>query len=123
MSAAVADWRPKSVAAEKLKKAEMAATLELERTEDILKAVAEVKQGQVVVGFAAETEDLLTEARRKLQAKQLDLIVANDVSRPDAGFAVDTNAVTLVTADRADALPLMSKREVAKRLLQWLESL
>jgi len=123
MSAAVADWRPKSVAAEKLKKAEMAASLELERTEDILKTVAEMKQGQIVVGFAAETENLLTEARRKLQAKQLDLIVANDVSRPDAGFAVDTNAVTLITAETADALPLMSKREVAKRLLQWLEGL
>jgi len=123
MSAAVADWRPKIVAAEKLKKAEMAASLELERTEDILKTVAEMKQGQIVVGFAAETENLLTEARRKLQAKQLDLIVANDVSRPDAGFAVDTNAVTLITAETADALPLMSKREVAKRLLQWLEGL
>lgn len=121
MSAAVADWRPKVVAADKLKKADMSGTLELERTEDILKAVAELKQDQVVVGFAAETEDLLAEARRKLEAKRLDLIVANDVSRPDAGFGVDTNAVTLVTASGADALPLMSKREVAKRLLQWVE--
>jgi phosphopantothenoylcysteine decarboxylase/phosphopantothenate--cysteine ligase len=121
MSAAVADWRPKTVAAGKLKKADMSATLELERTADILQAVAEQKQAQIVVGFAAETENLLAEAQRKLAAKGLDLIVANDVSRPDAGFEVDTNAVTFVSAEGVAELPLMSKREVAERLVLWLE--
>ena len=121
MSAAVADWRPVSVATEKLKKSDMSATLELERTQDILESVVLLKQHQIVVGFAAETQNLLQEARRKLKSKGLDLIVANDVSRRDAGFEVDTNAVTLVTAATISALPLMSKRHVADNLVQWLE--
>ncbi len=121
MSAAVADWRAKSIASEKLKKAEMSATLELERTADILEAVDAIRGQQTVVGFAAETENLLAEARRKLVAKKLDLIVANDVSQPDAGFEVDTNAVTLVTADDLQPLPLMSKRDVGSRIVIWLE--
>jgi len=122
MSAAVADWRPKVVASEKLKKTDMSAMLELERTADILQAVGQLKQAQLVVGFAAETQNMLGEARRKLVAKGLDLIVANDVSRADAGFEVDTNAVTLVTGDDTDVLPLMSKRDVAEHLVMWLEA-
>ena len=123
MCAAVADWRPKLVAEQKLKKAVSGdgMTLELERTVDILKAVGEIRQSQVVVGFAAETENMLEEARRKLVSKGLDMIVANDVSRADAGFEVDTNAVTFVTADDETELPLMGKREVAVRLVEWLE--
>lgn len=122
MSAAVADWRPKAVAAEKLKKSDMSAVLELERTADILQVVSELRDKQTMVGFAAETESLLEEANRKRISKGLDLVVANDVSRPDAGFEVDTNAVTLVSADGVETLPLMPKREVANLLMQWLES-
>lgn len=123
MCAAVADWRPKVVADQKLKKdgAGDVMTLELERTGDILQAVGELKQSQVVVGFAAETEHMLEEARRKLVAKGLDMIVANDVSRADAGFEVDTNAVTFVTESSETKMPLMSKRDVAERLVRRLE--
>jgi phosphopantothenoylcysteine decarboxylase/phosphopantothenate--cysteine ligase len=121
MSAAVADWRPVSVATEKLKKTEMSAALELERTQDILEAVKRLKHNQLVVGFAAETQNLIEEAQRKLSTKGLDLIVANDVSRPDAGFEVDTNAVTLVSPEGISVLPLMSKRSVAEALIQRLE--
>ncbi len=123
MCAAVADWRPRVVAESKLKKDKMAATLELERTPDILERVASLKQGQIVVGFAAETENLLEQAQRKLAAKRLDMIVANDVSRPDAGFAVDTNAVLLVTASEVHELPLMRKEDVAEKLIEAVELL
>ena len=75
----------------------------------------------MVVGFAAETEDLLAHARAKLERKRLDLVVANDVSAPDSGFAVDTNRVTLLAADgTVEALPLLSKIEVAERVLEWV---
>ena len=121
MSAAVADWRPKNVADRKLKKAEMSPVLELERTADILQAVAEIKQNRIAVGFAAETDNMLAEARRKLHSKRLDLIVANDVSRADAGFEVDTNAVTLVSDEAVEELPLMSKRSVAEKLIEHIE--
>ncbi len=121
MSAAVADWRPRSFAAEKLKKRDMVASLELERTPDILMSVSRVKRNQIVVGFAAETENLLAEARRKLKAKALDLIVANDVSRADAGFEVDMNAVMLVSLEGEETLPLMSKLDVSDRLIEWIE--
>jgi phosphopantothenoylcysteine decarboxylase/phosphopantothenate--cysteine ligase len=99
----------------------MSATLELERTQDILESVKPLKENQFVVGFAAETQNLIEEAQRKLSTKGLDLIVANDVSRPDAGFEVDTNAVTLVSAEGISVLPLMSKRSVAEALIQLLE--
>ncbi len=121
MSAAVADWRPMSVADGKLKKSEMSATLELERTADILETLKAIRQDQVVVGFAAETSNLLAEARRKLETKRLDMVVANDVSRQDAGFEVDTNAVTFVTAEAAQELPLMSKSDVGAHIVSWLE--
>ncbi len=125
MCAAVADWRPRVVAEQKMKKFDAGdgMTLELERTVDILQAVGDVKQSQVVVGFAAETENMLSEARRKLVAKGLDMIVANDVSRADAGFEVDTNAVTFVTANGEVVLPLMSKCAVADRLIRAVEAL
>jgi phosphopantothenoylcysteine decarboxylase/phosphopantothenate--cysteine ligase len=122
MAAAVADWRPRSVSAVKLKKAGMHPTLELEPNPDVLLAVRPLKEGRIFVGFAAETGDPLPEARRKLIAKGLDLIVANDVSQPDAGFAVDTNRVVLLPRDGApETLPLLSKQEVAARIVRWIE--
>jgi phosphopantothenoylcysteine decarboxylase / phosphopantothenate---cysteine ligase len=122
MSAAVADWKPKAVSGQKLKKASMSAVLELEPTVDILRTVAKKKTSQLVVGFAAETENVVAQAHQKRIAKGLDLVVANDVSRTDAGFEVDTNAVTFVTGDgEALDLPLMSKVAVAEHLLDWIE--
>ena len=121
MAAAVADWRPRNPAASKLKKASGPQTLELERTTDILSAVSPLKESRLFIGFAAETGDPLDEARRKRVEKGLDAVVANDVTQPDAGFGVETNRVTLVTAAGEDAWPLMSKDDVARRLVEWAE--
>ncbi|MBM3190212.1 MAG: bifunctional phosphopantothenoylcysteine decarboxylase/phosphopantothenate--cysteine ligase CoaBC [Chloroflexi bacterium] len=127
MAAAVADYRPAQVAAQKIKKGTKGLTLELERTQDILAAVAQARsEGMpgLVVGFAAETEDLLANAQDKLRRKSLDLIVANDVSAADSGFGVDTNRVTLLAADgQVEALPLMSKFEVAEQILRRVAAL
>jgi len=124
MCAAVADWRPKHASAVKLKKREMSAVLELEANPDILLAIAPHKGKRIFVGFAAETGDPLAEARRKLAGKGLDLLVANDVSQPDAGFAVDTNRVTLLAPGcEPERLPLMSKTAVADRILDRLQLL
>jgi phosphopantothenoylcysteine decarboxylase/phosphopantothenate--cysteine ligase len=121
MTAAVADYRPAKVAKEKIKKTDGRLTIEMERNPDILAALAPHKGGRLFVGFAAETADVLESAERKLTAKKLDLIVANDVSRPDAGFAVDTNAVTLLdAAGGREELPLMSKDEVAEAIVARL---
>ncbi len=125
MSAAVADWRPKTSSPVKLKKGEMSAVLELERNPDILAAVnSKVKAGEldgsrlVRVGFAAETGDPEGEARRKCAAKGLDMIVANDVSMPGCGFGVGTNKATLFFPDggRAD-LEMMTKEELAGEIV------
>ena len=122
MTAAVADWRPRAMAAVKLKKDAMNPMLELEANPDILRTVAPLKGHRCFVGFAAETGDPLPEARRKLAAKGLDLIVANDVSRNDSGFAVDTNRVTLIGADGTFVrLPLLTKREVGAEIVRWCE--
>lgn len=127
MAAAVADYRPARVAEQKIKKGPGGLTLELERTEDILAAVAQARsQGmpKIVVGFAAETEDLLANAQDKLRRKKLDLIVANDVSAADSGFGVDTNRVTLIGADgQVEELPLMTKFEVAEQILRRVAAL
>jgi phosphopantothenoylcysteine decarboxylase/phosphopantothenate--cysteine ligase len=123
MAAAVADWRPVNIAEHKLKKVQGRMSVELERTQDILLRVAEIKQSQIVVGFAAETRNLLEEARRKLKDKRLDMIVANDVSRSDAGFGSDNNAVTFLTEHDTEELPLMKKSDVAARLLERVERL
>ncbi len=123
MAAAVADYQPKTVTKEKIKKEAAGASLSLEltRTPDIL---AEVKGNFIRVGFAAETEDVVENARRKLAKKQLDLIAANDVTSPDSGFAVDTNRVTLISRDgKEESLPLMSKREVADEILDRVRDL
>ena len=114
MAAAVADYRVTHPATEKLKKGAAPLTLELVENPDIL---ASVRGPFVRVGFAAETSDLLANAGAKLRAKGLDLIVANDVSARDAGFGVETNRVTLLDASGAEELPLLSKREVAERVL------
>lgn len=119
-AAAVADYRPASRAASKLKKSGERLTLELEPTPDILAEVsANRRNGLVVVGFAAETDDVLGQARAKLERKALDAIVANDITQPGAGFDAETNVITLLTRDREQpaALPLMSKLEVAHRIL------
>jgi len=116
MAAAVADYRPARRAAQKIKKQPGDMALELERTTDILAAVAAtgVRRPPVVVGFAAETENLLQNARAKLHTKELDMIVANDVSSSDSGFEVETNRATILSrAADPEALPLQSKFEVA----------
>ena len=123
MAAAVADWRPAVVSKRKIKKTDAAPVLYLERTPDILRQVSARKGNRLFVGFAAETENLEEEAKRKLQEKGLDLIVANDVSASDAGFEVDNNRVVLLSAGaKPEALPLMPKREVAERIVSWIEA-
>jgi phosphopantothenoylcysteine decarboxylase/phosphopantothenate--cysteine ligase len=117
MAAAVADFKPVKAATQKIKKDTGGLILELERTEDILAAVGRRKDGRLVVGFAAETENVIENARKKLRDKDADLIVANDVSRQDAGFDVETNRVALVSRSAVDQLPLQSKRDVAHRIL------
>ena len=93
-------------------------TLALRETPDVAAAVGRLKrEGQTLVGFAAETDNVLENAGGKLLKKRLDMIVANDVTAPGAGFDVDTNVVTFITKDARETLPLMSKREVAQRLL------
>jgi phosphopantothenoylcysteine decarboxylase/phosphopantothenate--cysteine ligase len=123
-SAAVADYRPKTVASRKIKKGEGESTLELERTTDILAELGRRKGEQVLVGFAAVTDALVENARKKLEAKNLDLVVANDVTREGAGFDGETNIAVLVGRDgRADELPLMPKRELAARILDAARAL
>ncbi len=121
MSAAVADYRPREAAARKLKKDAAGLTLELERTPDILAGLGARKGRRLLIGFAAETHDVAAEARRKLRAKRLDLIVANDVGAPGAGFDTDTNAVRLLDGGGLDeVLPVLDKEEVAARVLDWV---
>jgi phosphopantothenoylcysteine decarboxylase / phosphopantothenate---cysteine ligase len=119
MAAAVADFRPATVQGEKIKKQYGTPAVQLEPTEDILGEISQRrKHGQIIVGFAAETEKLIENAAAKLRAKRLDLLVANDVSRNGAGFDVDTNIVTLLLPDgRKTALEKMSKLDVANRVL------
>jgi phosphopantothenoylcysteine decarboxylase/phosphopantothenate--cysteine ligase len=115
MAAAVADYQPESFAEAKIKKESSSLTLELTRTPDIL---AEVKGDFIRVGFAAESEDTLANAQKKLKEKKLDLIVANDITDADSGFGVDTNKVTIIDGKgKVEALPLMTKKEVADRVL------
>ena len=116
MAAAVSDYRPASVAPNKIKKQEGPLTLELVRTPDILAGLGARKNGRFLVGFAAETDAVREHARGKLRAKNLDLIVANDVARRDAGFATDTNAALLIDAAGEVEVPLVSKRELAERI-------
>lgn len=122
MAAAVADYMPKSAAGGKIKKENAdVLTLELIKTPDIL---SEVRGDFLRVGFAAETEDLIDNARQKLEKKQLDIIVANDVTGEGSGFGTDTNRVTLIDKQgNIEELPLMSKREVAEKILDRVEGM
>lgn len=117
MAAAVADYRPAKAAEQKIKKNGDKMLLELEQTEDILAGVGRAKSTQIVIGFAAETDNLMENARKKLLSKRADLIVANDVSSKDAGFDVDTNRIALVSELETTELPLLSKREAADRII------
>ena len=115
MAAAVADYMPKTTAAQKIKKTSDSLTLELVKTPDI---ISEVKGKFLKIGFAAETQDLIANAKKKLTNKALDMIVANDVSVKGTGFGADTNKIVIITKDgKQEDLPLMSKREVADKIL------
>jgi phosphopantothenoylcysteine decarboxylase/phosphopantothenate--cysteine ligase len=121
MAAAVSDYRAENLAEKKMKRGAETQQIKLVQNADILKEVAPLKKHQVVVGFAAETGNLVAEAERKLLEKNLDLIVANDVNEPNRGFAVDTNEVTLVSREAApEKLPLLTKEEVAGQILDWM---
>jgi len=125
-AAAIADYRPAQRAAQKIKKTEESVTLMLERTPDVLANVAAARQnGILVIGFAAETENVVANAREKLRSKKLDAIVANDVTRTDSGFDSRTNAITILTAQNNDPveLPTLSKSEAADRILDVIVSL
>ena len=123
MAAAVADFRPAHPSSQKIKKSGAIPTLELTRTPDILLEISRQKQEtgfpRLTVGFAAESKNLMANAQSKLQAKHLDMIAANDISARDAGFAVDTNRVTLLFPDGSqESLPLMDKADIAAAILQ-----
>jgi phosphopantothenoylcysteine decarboxylase/phosphopantothenate--cysteine ligase len=124
MAAAVSDYRPRAASPQKLKKTDGDARLDLVRTSDILRGLGETKGARTLVGFAAETEDVAANARKKLVEKRLDLVVANDVSRADAGFASDQNAALLLdAAGGEEEVPLVSKRELADRILDRVAAL
>ncbi len=124
MAAAVSDFRPAVPGRQKIKKADASLMLQLEQTEDILLSLGQDKGGRILVGFAAETEDLLGNARAKLKQKNLDLIVANDVSAAGAGFETDTNAVTLIDRNGTEReISLRSKVDIAELILDRIEEL
>ena len=118
-AAAVSDYRPAEQKDKKIKKeGGKSLTLELTENPDVAKAVGEIKKpGQILVGFAAETDNVQKNAQSKLTKKNLDMIVANDVTKPGAGFNVDTNIATLITADGIEEQPLQTKRQLAERIL------
>ena len=120
-AAAVADYRPKTVAEQKMKKKDGELFLELERTQDILGTLGKAKKpGQFLCGFSMETENTIENARGKLTKKNLDLIVANNVKTAGAGFGTETNVVTLIDAAGMQELPLMDKSDVADQLLSYI---
>ena len=120
MAAAVADYRPKVVHTNKMKKTDGDLTLVLERTEDILKYLGNNKKtGQILIGFAAETDDLIANALGKLERKNLDYIIANDVSKSDRGFGSNENAVTILARSGArEEISLAAKSEIADMIIQ-----
>ena len=123
-AAAVSDYRPKVVSDQKIKKGNAEYTLALERTGDILAELGKKKGDRILVGFAAETEDLVANAKKKLQEKNLDLIVVNDVSRPGAGFRSDTNQVKILfPSGQAKDLPLMTKEETSSAILDQVAAI
>ena len=123
-AAAVADYRPVTIADNKIKKQDNNMSIALERTDDILKYLGEHRrEDQILCGFSMETEHMLENSRAKLAKKNLDVIVANNVKTKGAGFGVDTNVVTIISKDHEIELPLMSKEEVANQLLDFLLSI
>lgn len=117
-AAAVSDFKPRSISENKIKKDGSSINLELEETTDILKEIGRLKGNRIIVGFAAETEDLIKNAQKKLVEKNLDFIVVNDVTKPEAGFEVDTNLVKIIYPNgEIKDLPLLSKDEVSKIIL------
>ena len=123
-AAAIADYRPAQRANQKIKKTNDSITLSLERTPDVLSQVAASRaNGMLVVGFAAETENVLENAKGKLLSKNLDAIVANDVTRSDSGFDSPTNAITIITKDNSEELPPLSKLEAANKILDVIARL
>lgn len=122
-SAAVADYRPLSAAEEKIKKKEGELGIALERTEDILKFLGENRRkGQFICGFSMETENLVENSRAKLEKKHVDMIVANSLRQEGAGFGTDTNIVTLITREGCRELPVMSKDDVAKHIVDTIQN-
>lgn len=122
-AAAVADYRPQRVSAEKVKKSGESMVLELEKTDDILQFLGEHKHpGQFLCGFSMETENMLENSRKKLKKKNLDMIVANNLKEDGAGFGTDTNVVTMITEDQEVALELMSKEEAAGKIMDMILS-
>lgn len=119
-AAAVADYRPATVASEKIKKADTGMELALEKTNDILAVLGQDKENTILCGFSMETEHMLENSRKKLKKKNLDMIAANNLKQAGAGFATDTNVLTLITKDREKQLDLMSKEEAANCLLTEL---
>ena len=122
-SAAVADFRPKNISAEKIKKTGKEISIELERTDDILAFLGKNKKpGQILCGFSMETQSLIENSKKKLSAKNLDLIIANNLKTPGAGFQADTNQATIISKDFQKELPLMQKEELASRILDEIKS-
>ena len=119
-AAAVADYRPATVAEEKIKKTENAASIKLERTRDILAALGEDNGKTCLCGFSMETQNMLENSRKKLKKKNLDMIVANNLKVEGAGFGTDTNVITILTEEKELELPQMSKEEAANRILDEL---
>jgi phosphopantothenoylcysteine decarboxylase/phosphopantothenate--cysteine ligase len=122
-TAAVSDLRPATPSEHKLKKSDASATLALERTTDILAEMGARKGERVLIGFAAESHDLITEARGKLERKHLDLVVANDITRPGLGFGSASNRVSLVDSGGVEELPVMTKRELARIICDRMAAL
>ena len=122
-SAAVADYRPKTYSDNKLKKKDDELSIELERTDDILKYLGENKKGQILIGFSMETDNMIENSKQKLIKKNLDMIVANNLKDKGAGFGTDTNLVTLITKNDVKKLELMSKDkvgdEIFNEILSW----
>ena len=117
-AAAVADYTPAQYSNHKIKKSENEPVLPLERTEDILKQLgAQKKAGQIICGFSMETQDLIENSKRKLQSKNVDMICANNLYQPGAGFGIDTNVITLITQTQTIQLPLLSKEDAANAIL------
>ena len=122
-AAAVADYTPASYSDEKIKKKEGDNALVLNRTADILKQAGSIKRpGQFICGFSMETKDLIDNSKKKLESKNADMIVANNLKVEGAGFGVDTNVATIITADGCEELPLMSKEELANNILDRIKA-